>query len=62
MKRKEKVNEDDETEWEDCSHSEESSEDEDVDAELSNNEVNPYNAIDDILLTVLRWPKICRRS
>ncbi|KAJ7209889.1 hypothetical protein C8J57DRAFT_1401533, partial [Mycena rebaudengoi] len=39
MKPKDKVNEDDETEWEDFSDSEQSSEDEDADAELSNNEV-----------------------
>jgi hypothetical protein len=40
MKPKEKVNEDDETEWEDFSDSEQSSEDYDAGAELSNNEVN----------------------
>jgi hypothetical protein len=40
MKPKEKVNEDDETEWEDCSDAEQSGEDDDADAELSNSEVN----------------------
>ncbi|KAJ7742205.1 hypothetical protein B0H14DRAFT_2637681 [Mycena olivaceomarginata] len=39
MKSKEKVNEDDETEWEDFSDPKQSSEDDDADAELSNNEV-----------------------